>query len=326
MPVQSSAIPLIVTDRAPGPTLAHWTVVARCPGCDASGHATRALLPDTHYKFGKERILIPEQGISVIECGDCGLYYKGTVPAPSFLKGIFERQAASKWKAPTRPSVQAASLREWRAGGTCDLLDVGAAGGALLGAFARRGVHGRRSALDVMRYPGIENHLAGEFIEGFIDDPLPAWSCDPYDLVTVFDVLEHLYRPRAAFENLRLLVKPGGRLFIETGNPDSGWPRRYGIGEWWYVRLLEHHIFWSRRSLQRIAADFGFRLVEWRTVRHKSRRRLVRAGLSADLLKMGLYWAAPKYYSAIANVFGKQGNQPWDPFARDHFQACLLRT
>jgi SAM-dependent methyltransferase len=218
-----------------------------------------------------------------------------------------------------------ASLRDVRAGGTCDLLDVGAAGGALLGAFAGRGVHGRRSALDVMRYPGIERHLAGEFIEGFIDDPLPAWSCEPYDLVTVFDVLEHLYRPRVAFENLRLLVKPGGRLFVETGNPGSEWPRRFGIGEWWYVRLLEHHIFWSQRSLQRIAADFGFRVVEWRTVRHKSRRRL-RAGLPADLLKMGLYWAAPKYYSAIANVFGKQGNQPWDPFARDHFQACLQRT
>ena len=56
---------------------------------------------------------------------------------------------------------------------------------------------------------------------------------------------------------------------------------------------------------------FGFTLVEWRTVRHKSRRRL-RAGLPADLLKMGLYWAAPKYYSAMANVFGKQGNQPGD--------------
>jgi SAM-dependent methyltransferase len=324
--VQSGAIPLIVADQAPGPTLANWTVVQRCPACGSSGHATRALLPDTHYMFGAERVLFPAQGIWVIECGDCGLYYKATVPSPSFLKEVFERQAASKWKAPTRPSVQAASLREWRAGGTCDLLDVGAAGGALLGAFAGRGVQGRRSALDVMRYPGIEVHLAGEFIEGFIDDPLPAWSCEPYDLVTVFDVLEHLYRPRSAFENLRLLVKPGGRVFVETGNPASEWPRHFGIGEWWYVRLLEHHIFWSQRSLQRIAADFGFTLVEWRIVRHKSRRGLVRSGLPADLLKMGLYWAAPKYYSAIANVFGKQGNQPWDPFARDHFQACLQRT
>src|SRR5262245_6355421 len=326
MPVQSGAIPLLVTDRVPGPTLAHWTVVARCPACGASGHATRALLPDTHYRFGKERILIPEQGISVIECGDCGLYYKTTVPAPSYLKEVFERQAASKWKAAKRPSVQVASLREMRTGRTCDLLDVGAAGGALLGAFAARGVRGRRSALDIMRYPGIEAHLAGEFIEGFIDDPLPAWSCEPYDLVTLLDVVEHLYCPRTAFENLRLLVKRSGRVFIETGNPGSEWPRRFGIGEWYYVRLLEHHIFWSLRSLQRIAADFGFRLIEWKMVRHKSRRRLLRARLPIDLVKMGLYGAAPRYYSAIANAFGGQGNQPWDPIVRDHFQVCLLRT
>src|SRR5262245_24927597 len=326
MPVQSGAIPLIVTDRAPGPTLADWTVVARCPACGASGHAARAILPDTHYMFGAERVLFPAQGIEVIECGECGLYYKATVPSPSFLKEVFERQAASKWKAPRRLSAQVASLPEMRTGWMCDLLDVGAAGGALLGAFAARRVRGRRSALDVMRYHGIEVHLAGAAIQGFMDDPLPAWSCEPYDLVTVFDVLEHLYRPRSAFENLRLLVKPGGWVFVETGNPGSEWPRRFGIGEWWYVRLLEHHIFWSQRSLQRIAADFGFRLVEWRMVRHKSRRRLVRAGLPADLLKMGLYWTAPRHYSAIANVFGKQGNQPWDPFARDHSQARLQRT
>jgi SAM-dependent methyltransferase len=321
--VQSGAIPLIVTDQAPEPTLAHWKVVARCPACGSRACAALASLPDTHYAFGAERVLFPPQGVSVIECGDCGLYYKATVPAPSFLKEIFERQAASKWGAPADLSAQAAALRESHAGGTCDLLDVGAAGGALLGAFAALGVRGRRSALDVVRYPGIEPHLAGEFIEGFIDDPLPAWSCQPYDLVTLFDVLEHLYQPRTAFENLRQLVRPGGHLFVETGNPGSEWPRRFGIGEWWYVRLLEHHVFWSRRSLQQIAAEFGFRVVEWKEVRHKSRRR---AEFPVQLLKIGLYSVARKYYGELANLFGKEGNQPWHPFVRDHFRACLLRT
>jgi SAM-dependent methyltransferase len=223
-------------------------------------------------------------------------------------------------------SAQAAALRESHAAGTCDLLDVGAAGGALLAAFAALGARGRRSALDVVRYPGIESHLAGEFIEGYLDDPLRAWSCQPYDLVTLFDVLEHLYDPRTAFENLRQLVKPGGRLLIETGNPGSEWPRRFGIGEWWYARLLEHHIFWSRRSLQRIAAEFGFTIVEWKEVRHKGRRRVFHAEFPAQLLKIGLYLTARKHYGALANVFGKTGCQPWHPFARDHFQACLLRA
>jgi SAM-dependent methyltransferase len=321
--VRSGAIPLIATDQAPEPTLAQWTVVARCPACGSRARAAHASLPDAHYAFGAERVLIPPQGVSVVECGDCGLYYKAMVPAPSFLKKIFERQADSKWGAPAADlSAQVAALHESHASGTCDLLDVGAAGGALLDAFAALGVRGRRSALDVVRYPGIEPHLAGEFIEGYLDDPLPSWSGQPYDLVTLLDVLEHLYQPRTAFENLRQLVKPGGRLFIETGNPGSEWPRRFGIGEWWYVRLLEHHIFWSRRSLQRIAAEFGFKVIEWKEVRHKSRRR---AEVPAQLLKIGLYSVAGKYYGTLANLFGKEGNQPWHPFARDHFRACLLR-
>lgn len=325
MPVQSGALPFLVVDGPPGPALAQWAAVACCPACGSSTDASRAILPDRHYVFGTERVAMPQQGIEVIGCRDCGLQYKAMVPAPGFLKEVFERQAPAKWTVPHDFSAEVATLRRLTGSASCDVLDIGAAGGALLGALAGHGMRGRRSALDVMRYPGVEPCLAGELIEGFLDSPLPEWSREPYDLVTLFDVAEHLYQPRVAFENLRLLVKPGGRLFIETGNVESRWPRRFGIGEWWYVRLLEHHVFWSRRSLARIAADFGFEILEWREVHHKS-RRVFHAGLAVDLLKTGLYWIARDYYTAVANLFGKQGNQPWSPFARDHFQACLVRT
>ena len=326
MPVQSGALSFPVVDGPPGPALAQWTAVACCPACGSSADAPRAVLPDRNYVFGTERVAVPRQGIAVIGCRECGLHYKATVPAPAYLKEVYARQAPAKWAGPHDFSAEVATLRRLHGSASCDVLDIGAAGGALLGALVRHGVRGRRSALDVMRYPGVGPRLAGELIEGFLDEPLPAWSREPYDLVTLFDVLEHLYQPQVAFANLRQLVKPGGRLLIETGNSESGWPRRFGIGEWWYVRLLEHHVFWSRRSLARIAADYGFEIVEWREVRHKSRRRVLYPGLGGDLLKTGLYWIARDYYSAIANLFGKQGNQPWSPFARDHFQACLLRA
>lgn len=304
---------------------AQWAGVAHCPACGSNEGTSCGTLPDRYYVFGGERVALPDSGITIAGCGACGLIYKSTVPTPTFLAGVFERQTGAKWVGTHDFSAEARILQCLTGKMVFDLLDVGAADGALLKACAESGVQGRRSALDVMRYPGIEAHLAGEFIEGFLDTPSLAWRRDPYDVVTLFDVLEHLYEPRLAFENLRALVRDGGLVFIETGNTENFWPRRFGINQWWYVRLIEHHIFWSRPALEKIAAVSGFEIVFWEEGRHKSRRNVLRMGMPSELLKVGLYWLTAGYYAAIAQWVGRQGNQPWYPFAKDHFQACLRK-
>ena len=289
--------------------------------------AASARLPDPHYMFGEQRIPLPGPGIAISQCGVCGIHYKSTVPSPAFLAEMFGQHAEEKWDAPpVYFARELATLQRLWGAPAMDLLDVGAAGGALLEAHAKSGLAGRRSAFDVMHYAGVGRHLTGEFIEGFLDNPIPAWSREPYDAVTLFDVIEHLYRPHDAFQNLRQLTRRGGLVFIETGNTESYWPRHYGINQWWYVRLLEHHVFWSRRSLEYMACAHGFRIVYWKEGRHKSRRNRSLAGAIKDVLKTGLYCVTGQRYASIAHLFGKQGNQPWFPFARDHFQACLMRA
>lgn len=323
MSVQSGVATLDAIEQSPEPAVAQWRAVSCCPSCGSELRATQSRLPDHCYPFGAERIAFPEQGIAVIECDDCGLFYKSAVPSPALLAEIFRRHAQAKWAISHDYLHEVELLRELNGNRRFDLLDIGAANGELLSACG--GVDGRRSALDVMRYTGIDRYLSGEFIEGFLDNPLPEWSHEPYDVVTLFDVIEHLYDPGIAFENLRALLRTGGLAFIETGNSASFWPRRIGINHWWYVRLLEHHVFWSRRSLERIATAHGFRAVYWREVRHKSRRQLLPPGTVIGLLKTGLYLAAGRHYTALAHRFGREGAQPCFPFATDHFQACLMK-
>jgi len=112
---------------------------------------------------------------------------------------------------------------------------------------------------------------------------------------------------------------------IETGNTESPWPARFGLRRWWYVRLIEHHVFWSHESLQYSAAGQDMEILQWEEVRHKSRSQLRPAGIARDLLKTGLYRLAPNGYARLASVFGKEGNQPCSPFAKDHFRAALRR-
>lgn len=324
MSIQSGVIPFGIVEQ-PEPVVAPWTLVECCPVCGSQAVAANASLPDKHYVFEKQAIPLPESGVAVSRCGVCSAFYKSQVPSPAFLARVFGQFAEAKWKSSDDLSPEMRILQRLWGADKLDLLDVGAADGALLAAHAATGLKGRRSAFDVMRYSGIERHLDGELIEGFLDDPLPSWSREPYDVVTLFDVAEHLYRPQAAFENLRALTRPGGLVLIETGNSESLCPRRFGIQQWWYVRLLEHHLFWSRRSLAYIAAAHGFKVVYWRENRHKSRRRRAAGRIALDTAKSALYCVAPRHYASIAHAFGGQGNQPWFPLVRDHFQACLMR-
>lgn len=122
-----------------------------------------------------------------------------------------------------------------------DLLDIGSSDGGFLKACAQ--TNGRRSSLQWDQISRAHQALRGEFIKGLIDNSNLDWSGQQYDVVTMFDVLEHLYEPQSTFKNLAMLVKGGGYVVIETGNIESYIPKRVGANEWWYVHLFEHHIF-----------------------------------------------------------------------------------
>ena len=303
-----------------------WSIVSVCPACGDPARHSRGEIAERHYVFGAERVPTPKSGIQIYACARCTLVYKSPVPDPAFLAGLFERQMGTKWMTPQDYAPEVAELRARTGRDDFDLLDVGAAGGELLGACAAAKVRGRRSALDVASYPGLAATLNGEFIAGFIDDPSLHWSGEPYDVVTVFDVMEHLYRPFVAFANLRALVRPGGLVLIETGDVTSAWPARFGPRRWWYARLIEHHVFWSRESLAHCAAGHGMEIVQWEQVRHKSRRQLTRGEVARDLAKAALYRLMPDGYARLAALADKEGNQPCSPFAKDHFRVFLRRT
>jgi SAM-dependent methyltransferase len=300
-----------------------WLRVERCPVCNGAPTSSTPLI-DSGYVFGDEKIPFPVGGIHIAACGGCGLHFKTAVPDPESLSEVMERQAGKKWMEPYGYEEEIEQLKRIAADRTVDLLDVGCGNGGLLAAWGRHS-HGRRSALDVVQHPGCADHIEGEFIRGLIDGERLQWSGRSYDIVTLFDVLEHLYRPRTAFEHLRELVREGGVVVIETGNVESDWPKRDGPEHWWYARLFEHHIFWSRRPLEHIARQLGFQLLTWSDVKHKGRASMSTMSKVRDVVQMGIYRAAPALYPRIAASLGKYWTQPWSPFTQDHFRVVLRR-
>jgi len=85
-----------------------------------------------------------------------------------------------------------------------------------------------------------------------------------FDLVTVWNVIEHLREPWADLQQLRRLLRPGGSLLVTTMNVHCVRARLEG-SKWENYANPTHFYYFDRRSLQRLIRHAGFGSVkEWK--------------------------------------------------------------
>ena len=76
------------------------------------------------------------------------------------------------------------------------------------------------------------------------------------DVVTAIEVLEHTYDPVAELQTMRTLLRPGGLLFVTTGNALA---HASHLDKWRYVVPEIHISFFEPRTLERAMTEAGFR-------------------------------------------------------------------
>lgn len=301
-----------------------WVSNRECPSCGDEEGISYGKLSATSYKFGDEDIPLPAKGISLIRCNNCSLIYKTKVPSRFYLTRIFANQAHKEWADKYNFVSEKKLFHNLVKRKSFDLLDVGPSNGGLLKTCSELG--GRRSGLDVIKHPDLDEYLSGEFIHGLIDDLDLKWSNIPYEIVALFDVLEHSYNPDQAFRNLYNFVKDNGYVVIETGDADSAWPRKYGISNWWYANLFEHHVFWTDKSLRFMAEKLGFKILLMESKTHKACKLLSGILHIKKLWKVGFYKLSPNGYKRFAQMIGNQGIQPWCLYSKNHLLAVLTKS
>jgi 2-polyprenyl-3-methyl-5-hydroxy-6-metoxy-1,4-benzoquinol methylase len=78
-----------------------------------------------------------------------------------------------------------------------------------------------------------------------------------FDVITMWDVLEHLEHPREVLGSIARWLKPGGLLALNTINQSSIGARI--AGEYWRHLAPPHHLqYFSRASLTRLLEECGF--------------------------------------------------------------------
>jgi SAM-dependent methyltransferase len=99
------------------------------------------------------------------------------------------------------------------------------------------------------------------------DIPDAPFAPGSFDVITCFDVLEHVYDARRVMARVAEWLKPGGIFYILVPNIDSAEARVFG--SYWHGLELPRHLFhFSPTSLRFLAASAGLREVSLETRRN----------------------------------------------------------
>jgi SAM-dependent methyltransferase len=198
----------------------------------------------------------------IVQCQQCGLVYTDPRPDGSDIVETYqavedplyieEREGrVLTFEHHLKPLERLTGPPEGR-----PLLDIGAYTGVFVEIADRHGwdawgVEPSRWAVEQARARGL--HM----VQGTLDTAdLPE---SHFDVVTMWDVIEHLTDPREALRQAHGLLKPGGLLVVHTIDIESFFARLMGPRWPW---LMEMHIYYfSRRTLRAMLEKCGFQVL-----------------------------------------------------------------
>lgn len=197
----------------------------------------------------------------VVRCRRCGMVYANPQPDPDELLALY-----AEVQDPTYVTQREGRVRTFlwlldrlhrfveRPGA---LVDVGCYTGIFMELAAERGwqvsgIEPSRWAAAIARDTGV-----GPVHCGAVDEaPVAANSLD---LVTMWDVIEHLADPAGMVEWCASVLRPGGLLALTTHMIDSPAARLMGTR---YPFLMSMHlVHFSRATIRRLLADRGFEVL-----------------------------------------------------------------
>jgi SAM-dependent methyltransferase len=210
-----------------------------------------------------------EAPFRVVRCGDCGLVYVTPRLRPEVLPEVY---AGDYWRSDSPKQrgyadyVADARLylrtfeKRWRlvrrfTGGPGRALDVGCAAGYWLRVLAERGwdVTGVEPSAEIAAHA---RHALGAARVHEGDLASARFEAGRFDLVTLWDVVEHVPDPVALLREAARVLSPGGVLVLETQNVESRFARLLGP-RWQHFKHLEHLYHFGPGSLSALLARAG---------------------------------------------------------------------
>jgi 2-polyprenyl-3-methyl-5-hydroxy-6-metoxy-1,4-benzoquinol methylase len=224
-------------------------------------------------------VIFTRNGFQLGQCPVCKLAYVLDPPSSAELKRLYsfdsgyhtafredDSEASRSFLALGREYCDL--IERYRTRGS--LLDVGCSAGFFLKAARDRGWEtcGVEMSADTAALARERHGL--RVITGALEEAELAASS--FDVVTMWDVIEHLEDPRRALLEVSRVLKRGGLLALATPNLDGLFPRlslrASGITGTWPHPEPPHHLFqFSKRTIRALLEQTGFEILDGRDKR-----------------------------------------------------------
>ncbi|PKO15242.1 MAG: hypothetical protein CVU39_11595 [Chloroflexi bacterium HGW-Chloroflexi-10] len=205
----------------------------------------------------------------VVRCRNCRLVQSQPHDDEHTLNDVYQHLADENYHAEEDNRIRVATervriLRRWMPNGR--LLDVGCAGGFFTAQAGQNGwqVYGLEPSQWALQ-SAQKRWPQGEYVRSSLQEAhFPAHS---FDLITLWDVLEHVPHPGKALAQLTPWLKPGGWLALNIPNVES-LPARL-MGRHWVLLLREHLWYFSPGTIRRYlhALDYEVPVIQPNWVR-----------------------------------------------------------
>jgi len=216
--------------------------------------------------------LFVKGGVPYWRCRACQFRFATPPTNPNLSNDLadFEPSYLQYLDADPTDEVNFADTRRWieqftpLAGKT--VLDIGAGGGKWVRWLRRQGIEAYGvEPSDALFTRFLRDDSA--FAHGTLSDDL-ALSQRTFDVLTAFDVLEHVERPVEFLQQAAARLNPGGALFLST--PDVGSPVARALGSKWHFYCAYHLSYFDQQTLARLASQLGLQPLD---SRYRGRRR-----------------------------------------------------
>jgi SAM-dependent methyltransferase len=255
------------TIERPEPLRAGYEYI-RCNLCGADETETihEAHLEDTSrdlvrtYRASGDELLVDR----LVRCRACGLQYINPRPRATDIVQAYsegdDHAYVSQVSARERTFTDAVAHIEKLLPGRGRLLDIGTAAGAFLAAARSREwqVEGCEPNRWLARWGSCRYGIpirTGELFDHY-------FTPQSFDVVTLWDVIEHTPDPARVIGTARELIRPGGLVVVNY--PDSGsWIAR-ALGRRWPFLSSVHLYYFTRETMKSLLKRHGFEVVEMR--------------------------------------------------------------
>lgn len=205
-----------------------------------------------------------KNGYSLYKCSNCKLIFVYPTPESidvyddSYFSGAEKGFGYVDYDADKEPMISAFNhyidLINNLGISSGKLLDIGAATGFFMSIAKKRGFNvvgvelsdfaarkGRENGLDIVTGDLLNTNFEGE----------------SFDVVTMFDVLEHVPDPKKLISEVSRILKPNGLIIVNTPDAESMWAKVLGK-RWQLIMPPEHINYFSPKNLSKYLEDNGY--------------------------------------------------------------------